>query len=144
MRDSLGSSKEITRAMYSSHRQFRRCCAASLLLVSLANTGCEVWHTERVAPESVLIRRKPHFLRVTRSDGSRSVFEAPVLRADSLSALVADKPVAIPLNDIQRVETLHFSAGRSIGLVVGVGAATVAAVIAIFLITCPGTTACSN
>jgi len=130
--------------MYPSNRQLRRSCAASLLLMSLANTSCQVWHTERIAPESVFIQRQPHFLRITRSDGSRAVLEAPVLRDDSLSALVADKPVAIPLSDIQRVETLHFSAGRTIGVVAGLGAATVAAIIAIFLITCPGTAACSN
>jgi len=126
------------------NRKCRRCCAASLLLVSLANTGCQVWHTERVAPESVFIQRQPHFHRVSRSDGSRVVLEAPVLRDDSLSALAADRPVAVPLRDIQRVETLHFSGGRTIGLVVGLGAATVAAIIGIFLITCPGTPACSN
>jgi hypothetical protein len=126
----------------------RRSCAATLILVSLANASCQVWHREHIAPESLVTTRQPTQLRVTRTDGSQTILEHPVMRADTLSGTALGESnapeVRIPLADVGQVATRRFSAGRTIALGVGLAAAAVAAIVAVFLINCPGTSACSN
>jgi hypothetical protein len=131
----------------SSHR-LRRSCAVTLLLVSLGNASCQAWHTEHIAPDSLVTTRQPTQLRVTRTDGSQTILENPVMQGDTLAGTALDQSnaprVGIPLTDIGQVATRRFSAGRTIALGVGLAGAAVAAIVAIFLINCPGTSACSN
>jgi hypothetical protein len=63
--------------------------AGTLLLVTLYGTGCQAWHTEGIAPESLLATREPTSVRVTRTDGSRIVLDAPVLRPAKLEGAAA-------------------------------------------------------
>ena len=106
----------------------RRRLAATLLITALCGSACQAWRTERVAPQSLLATRHPTKLRVTRTDGTQIVLDHPVLRGDTL---VGTRPrwtgqaeVRIPLTDVQLAATRGFSAGRTIGL--GVGVATLA------------------
>ena len=118
-----------------------------LLLVVMASSGCQAWHLEGTRPESLLVTRKPSVVRVTRSDGSKIVLEDPVLRTDTLSGIAsgqtADSEVAVPLADVRQVETPHFSAGRTIGLALGLAATVLATIAALFIISCSGG-ACST
>ena len=110
--------------MYPSSYPYCRRRAATLLAMILYGTACQAWHTERVAPEPLLATRQPAKVRVTRTDGSRIVLEHPVLRGDTLSGTGpgpnGQQDVRIPLTGVRDVATLRFSAGRTIGLVVGV------------------------
>ena len=99
--------------------------AATLLITVLCGSACEVWRTERVAPESLLTRH-PTKLRVLRTDGTQIVLEHPVLRGDTLSGTrprwTGQDEVRIPLTDVRQVATRGFSAGRTLGLGVGMAA----------------------
>jgi len=110
----------------------RRRRAATLLLMILPGTACHAWHTERVAPESVLVTRRPAKLRVTRTDASQVVIVNPVLRGDTLSGTGPPRgerqDVRIPLTDVRQVATRRFSIGRTVGLGVGVAAGLFAGV----------------
>ncbi len=100
--------------------------AATLLITVLCGSACEVWRTERVAPEFLLATRHPAKLWVTRTDGTQIVLEHPVLRGDTLSGTrprsTGQDEVRIPLTDVRQVATRGFSAGRTLGLGVGMAA----------------------
>ena len=132
--------------MFPSSHVVRRAGAAMLLVVSLGNTSCYAWHTEQIAPESLLATRQPTQLRVTRTDSSQTILENPVMRADTLVGAPGQSnagEVRIPLTDVRQVATRRFSAGRTLGLTLGLAAVTVGTVVIVFLIKCPGTSACS-
>jgi len=104
----------------------RRRLAATLLITVLCGSACQAWRTERMSPESLLATRHPTKLWVTRTDGTQLVLEHPVLRGDTLSGTrprwTGQDEVRIPLTDVRQVATRGFSAGRTIGLGVGVAA----------------------
>ena len=108
-----------------SHRVRRR-LAVTLLITVLCGQACQAWHTERSAPESLLGTRQPTKLRVPRTDGTQIILERPLLRGDTLSGSrprwTGQDEVRIPLADVRQVATRGFSAGRTIGLGVGVAA----------------------
>ena len=127
----------------------RRCRATTLLVIILYGTACQAWHTERVAPVSLLATRQPAKLRVTRADGSQIVLEHPVVRADTLSGTGpgpnGPQDVRVPLTDVRAVATRGFSEGRTVGLVVGVAAVVGGAYLAAYLILCSNEgTLCTN
>ena len=99
--------------------------AVVLLMTMLCGSACQAWRTERIAPESLLTRH-PTKLRVIRTDGTQIVLEHPVLRGDTLSGTrprwTGQDEVRIPLTHVRQVATRGFSAGRTIGLGVGVAA----------------------
>jgi len=126
-------------------RSLRRRRAGTLLLMTLSGTACQAWHTERVAPQTVLATRQPAKLRVTRTDGSQIVLQHPVLRGDTLvgtrpgrqevrvaytEAEQVGREVRIPLTEVRQTATRGFSVGRTVGLLVGVAAAVLAAYVA--------------
>ena len=126
----------------------RRSVAGTLILVTLSGSACQAWHTEQLAPAALLADRHPEELRVTKTDSSEVILEQPELRGDTLLGTTRrhdqEQEVGIPLSDVGQVATRRFSAGRTFALVVGVAAVAVGTIIAVFLINCPGTSACSN
>ncbi len=127
----------------------RRRLAATLLVTVLCGTACQTWHTQRVAPESLLATRQPTKVRVTLTDGSQLVLEHPVLRGDTLieprytlsgagPRHSGEHDVRIPLADVRELATRGFSAGRTVGLGVGVAAALYAAFLVASAIACSG------
>ena len=108
----------------------------------LYGTACQAWHVERLAPESLLATRQPAKLRVTRTDGSQIVLAHPVLRQDTLSGTGPGsgqrQDLRIPLTDVQQVATRRFSAGRTVGLGLGVAASLFAALLVAVVISCSG------
>ena len=128
--------------MYPSSSVARRLCAAVLLVMTVSGAGCQAWHIEGTSPDSLLATR-PGEVRVTYQDGSRVVLADPVLRGDSLFGLVTDtregeQRVGMRIADIQQVETLRFSAGRTVGLFAGLAALVVATLAVAFVIGCSG------
>jgi hypothetical protein len=98
------------------------------LLTILLITGCQVWHTENVTPQQVLDSRSREKIRVTRADGSRVVLQRPAIHGDTLSGWRwKEGLVQIPLNHVRETATPHTSTGRTVGLLVGIGAIVAAA-----------------
>src|SRR2546428_13448742 len=98
--------------------------AVVLLMTMLCGLACQAWHTEPIAPESLLGARQPTTLRITRIDGTQIALEDPVLRGDTLSGVSSRQKdeVRIPLPDVRQLATRTFSAGRTMALGVGVAA----------------------
>ena len=123
-------------------------CRAAMLFIPLSTTACHEWRTENLTPTTVLATRQLVTLRVTRIDGSQVVLEHPLLQRDTLSGdtVPSTRPdtsvlrdVHIPLTDVRQVATRDFSAGRTVGLGLGVAAGLAAAwgvFVAIFLASC--------
>ena len=119
------------RCFASSYAVCRRC--AAMLLMILYGTACQSWHTEQVGPQAFLTTRQPEYIRVTRTDGSEVVVDQPVVQADTLVGVVEGQQepaeVHIALTDIKQIATFRFSAGRTLGSLVGVAAAAVVALV---------------
>lgn len=115
----------------------RRRCIATVLLVTLQGAACHAWHTEDVAPEVVLATQQPTKLRVTRTDGGQLVLHGPLLRGDTLVGIgEQQQEVRIALPDVRHVATRGFSAGRTVGLGLGVVAIVGGALVATYAIVC--------
>ncbi len=109
----------------------RRPIACTLLLCYLP--ACTSWHVEKEASPLQLISTKhPNVVRLTRADGSRMVLDEPRIAAgDSLAGVRHGLPSSVAVSDVTQVATSRFSAGKTIGLflglsVVAVGTAVIA------------------
>jgi len=91
----------------------RRPFACTLLLCYLA--ACTSWHVEKeVSPLQLISTKHPRAVRVTRSDGSRIVLEQ---HNGVLSGVAA--------RDVTEVATSKVSAGKTIGLFLGLSTVAV-------------------
>ena len=111
-----------------------------LVVTILSGMGCYTWRVESLTPEAVLAAGQPTEVRVTRTDGSMIVVRDPVLRADSLTGAISRhgtrEDARIPLADVHQIATRQFSAGKTIGLVVGLAAGIYGGYVAVWLIAC--------
>ena len=113
--------------------QLHRQCAV-LVLVVLANAACTSWRMATVVPDSLFAHQPPSSVRVTRPDSSMVVLDAPVLRGDTLSGSVGARPIQIARVDVAKLETRQISVGKTAGLVVGVAAAALLALVVSYAI----------
>jgi len=111
----------------------RRPIAGALLLCYLA--ACTSWHVhEGVTPLQLISTEHPRVVRLTRADGSRMVLDQPRIAAgDSLAGVRYGMPSSVAVSDVTQVATPRLSAGKTIGLflglsVVAVGIAVIACV----------------
>jgi hypothetical protein len=102
------------------------------LLITAQLSGCTTWRVERVSPAQLVEQEHPSRIRVKRSDGRREVWYRPTVVGDSLqgsSSETRSRPDRIvALADVASVSTHHFSAGKTLGL--GLGITAVAAIAA--------------
>jgi len=117
--------------------QSRRWRARLALTLSLTIPACQSWHTEQIAPQQVLDTRQPQTLRVTRADSSEVVLDAPELSGDTLLGVARNgDSVRVPLDSVRFTATRRFSPGRTVGLVLGLGATALLALVAAIAIGC--------
>jgi hypothetical protein len=93
-----------------------RAVAALLLLAHLP--ACASWKVENVSPGALIDAEHPAQVRVSRTDGTRQVLHRPAITGDTLRGS-AEEP-AIPLADVQDIETRHGDTGKSLLLVGGI------------------------
>lgn len=116
------------------------------LLSALLAVNCTSWRREKTSPRDVLTAQKRDQVRVTLVGGARLELRDPWIEGDSLLGYQGTVPtggertrwphrrsdaVAIPLESVLHVELPHLDAGKSIGLVLGIGVTI--AVVAILL-----------
>ncbi len=86
--------------------------------------GCSSWRIEPFTPRRVIESQRPDVVRVIHTDGRRSVVRYPEIRADSLFGSPGfrgrrTQPVtAVPISEIQALETSRGSPGMTLGVVV--------------------------
>jgi len=97
-----------------------------LLLCYLA--ACTSWHVhEGVSPLQLISTKHPTVVRLTRADGSRMVLDEPRIAAgDSLAGVRHGLPSSVAVSDVTQVATSKFSAGKPIGLFLGLSVVAVA------------------
>jgi len=109
----------------SRHRMVQRNVAVILLMTGQLG-GCTGWRLESLSPAEVVEQQQPGEIRVQQSDGRREVLFQPAVRGDNLlgrrdwNSKRPDR--ALALTDVREVATRHVSAGRTAGLVLGIGA----------------------
>ena len=111
----------------------RRPNACALLFCYLA--ACTSWHVEQdVTPQQLISTKQPSRVRLTRADSSSLVLDQPqIVAGDSVSGTHNGVPRRVAVSDITQVATSKISAGRTIGLFLGlavivVGIAAIACV----------------
>jgi hypothetical protein len=87
-----------------------RVIAAVLLLAYLS--ACSSWRVENVSPQALIEAKHPTQVRVSRPDGTKQVLHHPSIGGDTLRGSVQEP--AIPLDDVQTVETRHGDTGKSL------------------------------
>jgi hypothetical protein len=106
--------------------------AVVFLVVALGFAqACTTWRTMPLTPESFPHRDSLRVVRVTRADGTRLQLQYAQITPDSLRGVEirAEAPSIVPLSDVKRVQTHHFDAGKTIGLLLGLGLAVSAAIL---------------
>ena len=110
----------------------RRGAMGRLLMITWllpGSTGCVAWHTETASPRELLQARQEPALRVTKPDKSQVEMWNPVLVRDSIYGHPTERAIArfsVPLSAVQGVETRRTSFGKTLLLILGVGAGVAA------------------
>lgn len=99
---------------------FRRPLAVALLVAY--GQACFSWRTLPVAPEAFPASDPPSVVRVTLTDRSRLELTSARIAQDTLWGVDtrSENPVTVALAQVQRLEAMHFSAGKTVGLTLGV------------------------
>jgi len=103
---------------------------AILLLITYL-PACHTWRAETVTPQALIETNHPNQIRVVRADGTKQVLSHALVRADTLWG-VSPEP-AIPLSDVQTIETRH----RDVGMSVLAGAGVTAGFFLFLAAVCP-------
>jgi hypothetical protein len=98
-------------------------------LLCLSSGACTTWKGAPVTPQAFPAIDPSFAVRVTLRDGAILQIESPRVVGDSLNGIDSRnrRPLVLPLAEIQRLETRRIHAGKTVGLMLGLGAATVAA-----------------
>ena len=120
----------------------RMCRAHVLLIVFLSGAACTTWRVEPLTPE-MLQNRPPQQLKITRLDGAVVLLDSAQIRGDTVIGNRQSQEVRIPLDSVQQTTTRRASAGKSLGLVLGIGAGVLVAYAIVHSIAC-GNNACTN
>ncbi len=123
--------------LYFRHSPFLRRVILPLTLLAFLS-ACHKWVPLEPPVAQAIAEEEPGTVRVTLADNSRVVLKEPHISGDSLVAFEEGKEaqtVALPLEDLQRVEEKRADTPTTIGLVVGsigvfIGLAMLAYVIA--------------
>ena len=93
--------------------------------------GCKGWRVEQVPPAQLVQEHRPEVVRLTRGSDSAQVkvlMYSPTVAGDSLKGFpteLAIQPFTVALSEVTQIATQHFSATKTILLVLGIGAGAV-------------------
>jgi hypothetical protein len=109
---------------------------ASLILtvwVGLGPTGCRVWTTASPLPTAANgLHGEPKLVRLTLNDGRVMNLRNPAIRNDSINGVIEDGgTIAFPLGQVRQLDRPQFNKGRTVALVIGIGAAAFVTYIAL-------------
>ena len=106
----------------------------SLIVMLGFGQVCTTWRTTPLTPENFPRRDSLRIVRVTLSNGTRLNLQDAQITPDSLRGrdVRAERPLIVPLSDIERVQTSHGDTGKTVGLllILGVLAGAAAAIAA--------------
>ena len=122
----------------------RRPIAGVLLLCILA--ACTSWHVEKeVGPLQLISTKHPRVVRLTRADGSHMVLDQPgIATGDSLAGVHNGVTSSVAVSDVTQVATPRVSAGKTMGLFLGLSVVAVGIAVIACLSDNSGTGPCSG
>ena len=97
-------------------------------------SACHKWST--VEPGQPFAEEGTEELRITQTDGQRVVLKESAVVGDTLVGLVNGDSVSVVLSEADKVEVRKTDVGGTVGLVVGIGAAIVAAAVLGYVVGC--------
>ena len=115
------------------------------MLGTSALSACTSWQVQTIAPEAVVTTQHPKTGRVQRLDGSRVGVNRPTISSDSLVGAAVDNSflgtkgsglTGIPLADIHQIDVKRGSAGKTVGLILGIAAVAVVGFYVFLLVEC--------
>lgn len=90
-------------ASSASHRGLARACL--LTTVACLLVGCTTWRAQSASPSALVVEHNPDRIRVSTTDGSQMILDAPSLQSDSVVGQLPDGRVrAVALAEISQVE----------------------------------------
>ncbi len=92
--------------------QFRRLVAIIVLPMFLF--GCTKWQVQEMAPAQFIEEEQPEKIRVTRTDGTKTVLENPQVSGDTLSGVREGLGVTISLSSVEALAVRKTDVGASI------------------------------
>jgi len=105
----------------------RSASGTRLVATALAATlamGCTSWRVQGISPQMVIAREQPRAVLVTRADGSKVVVAGPSIVGDTLWGEVDGRPRGLPVEAIASIAVRRGDGGRTAGLVLGLGVAS--------------------
>jgi len=122
----------------------RRPIACTLLLCYLP--ACTSWHVENaVSPTQLISTKHPRVVRLTRADGSRMVLDQPrIAVGDSVAGVHNGVQSSVAVSDVTQVATPRLSAGKTIGILLGLSVVAVGIAVIACLSDNSGTGPCSG
>jgi hypothetical protein len=111
----------------------RRSIACALLLCYLA--ACTSWHVhEGVSPLQLITTEHPRLVRLTRTNGSHIEIDHPEIAAgDTLTGMHNTVLSRVAVSDVTQVATPRISAGKTIGLFLGLSVVAVGTAVIVCL-----------
>ena len=111
----------------------RRPIAGTLLLCYLA--ACTSWHVEKeVSPLQLISTKHPRVVRLTRADGSPMVLDQPrIAVGDSVAGVHNGVQSSVAVSDVTQVATPRFSAGKTLGILLGLSVVVVGTAVIVCL-----------
>jgi ferric-dicitrate binding protein FerR (iron transport regulator) len=107
-----------------------------LLALSCLLNGCTSWKTQEVAPATYIQSNRPERVRLTLQDSTRLTLQTPTAVGDSIIGTFPKDSTrhAVPVSEVRSFEARRPSAGKTVGLVVGIAAGTFTALAVTFVI----------
>ncbi len=93
----------------------------ALVVMSSMLTSCMGWKRHDLAVDRLLEQEQPELIQVRLASGIVTVLKDPILRGDSLIGLASGRRVAVPVADVRAVSVQRLHAGKTLGLVAGIG-----------------------
>lgn len=121
-----------------------RVVIAGVLLLANVSAACSSWRVQSVTPQELLAREHPNAIQVREQGGAKYVLGSPRVEGDSLTGYVKRVVRRIPIMAGDKVAVRRFNAIKTVGLIVGIPAAGIAAFLGFYGIGCAFTRDCSS
>jgi len=96
-----------------------------VLLTSQLLAGCTSWQAVQVSPQEFVQKGAPQAIQVWDKSWVNVVLSSPTANGDSLTGTVRGVRTSVPWSTVDSVGVKKFSSGKTVGLVIGITAATV-------------------
>ena len=121
-----------------------RVLLAGALVLGEVSAACSSWRVQSATPQELLAREHPYAIQVREHGGAEYVLGSPRLEGDSLTGYVKRVERRIPIATVGRVAVRRPNAIKTVGLIVGIPLAGIAALLGLYGLGCAVDGGCSS